>query len=176
MERVTRAEAARRIGVNKATISRWVKKHPALLDSAGLVSVEELTRHRDQVVNPALQTKTAAPQRSEPDRETVQREPTLNDHRSRTEMAKATRAELELADTLKMTLLREDVERSMAEAGETIRQKAGQLAFDKAEALARIDDVRAMERAITEMMDELLISVANALAAGVDDEGDADAA
>lgn len=171
MDRVTRADAARQIGVNKGTISRWIQKHPALLGDDGLVSVEELTRHRDQVVNPALQTKgTASADRQE------NQGPSLNDHRSRKERAVAYDAELDLADRLKLTLLREDVERSVAEAGEMIRQKASQISRDRAEKLARIDDVRAMEKALDDMMTDLFIAASKALEKSALTDGDANAA
>lgn len=169
MERVTRAEAARQLGHDRATVTRWVQKHPALLDSEGLVSVEELRRHRDATINPKLQTRFPAAPRdakgpdtaAEPGDEAPQ---TLNDHRSRTEAARAVEAELDLADRLGLTLKREDVENAVALAGETIRQRAGQLARDRAETLARIDDPRAMERALDDMLNELLTESAKALA------------
>ena len=57
MERVTQAEAARTLGMHKSTVTRWVQKHPALLDDAGLVSIDDLRRHRDETVNPKLITR-----------------------------------------------------------------------------------------------------------------------
>jgi len=178
MGRVTRAEAARQLGLDKSTITRWVKKHPALLDAHNRVSVAELERHRDTVVNPALQTrKVAAGDEPAPSR---RREtpagPSLNDQRARSAAAKATSDELDLADRLKMTLRREEVEAAVAEAGDLMRQKAAQLVRDRAEALAMIDDTRAMERALDEMMREFLASAARALASAAAETEGADAA
>ena len=86
----------------------------------------------------------------------------LNDHRSRTEAAKAQTAELDLADRLRMTLRRDDVERAAADAGETLKQVAAQIVRDRAERLSRIEDVREMERALDELVTELLSAGARA--------------
>lgn len=170
MERMTRAEAARRMGIDKATVTRWVKKHPALLGDDGLVSVGDLERHRAQMVNPALQTRAAQVKADPESRLAASPEPSgpsLNDHRARREQANATAAELDLADRLNQTLARADVEAAVAAAGDTIRQAAGQIARAKAEMVARLDDPRAVERALEEMMRELLATAAEALGAAI---------
>ncbi|MCU0909807.1 MAG: hypothetical protein MUE98_00240 [Rhodobacteraceae bacterium] len=170
MARITRAEAARQLGINKSTVTRWVAKHPALADERGLVLVDEIRAHRDAMINPKLQTRGptgaqeqdgAAPQRQE----TADKRPSINDHRSRTEAAKAIEAELDLAERLGLTVRRDDVERAVASAGETIRQKAAQIVRDRAERLARIDDPRAMERALDDLMRDLMSEAAAALSA-----------
>ncbi len=160
MERVTRAEAARVLDLDRATVTRWVQKNPALIDEAGLVSVDELRQHRDQVVNPKLQTRQGFQGESpspRPDRGS------LNDSRNRTETVKASLAELELAEKLGLTLRREDVEAAVAQASETLKQTAMALARDRAETMARIVDVREMERALEQMMRDLLAKGAQAL-------------
>lgn len=149
---VTRADAARELGVNRATITRWVQKHPALLGEENLVNVAQLRQHRDQVVNPKLQTRGAA-----------SAGPSLNDARSRSESAKAGSAELDLADRLRLTLRRDDVEAAVAAAGDALRAAAFQMAREKAEALAMISDVREMERALDDMMRELLLTASQQL-------------
>lgn len=160
MQRVTRAEAARELELDRATVTRWVQKNPALIDGNGLVSVDELRQHRDQIVNPKLQTRigsqgaAAAPG---PDRHS------LNDSRNRTETVKAHLAELELAEKLGLTLRRDDVEAAVAAASEVMKQTAMSLARDRAEQLARIGDVREMERALEQMMRDLLAKGAQAL-------------
>jgi hypothetical protein len=175
MERVTRAEAARQMNVNKSTISRWVEKHPALLNEDGLVSVTDLEEHRATMVNPALQTKTVLKTTSRKAKPNAIVH-SVNDHRARREEARATEAELDLAERLKLTLRRSDVEAAVAEAGDLLRQKAGQLVRDRAELMAKIDDVRAMERALDDLMRELLASAAGALAKSVAVEEDVSAA
>lgn len=166
MDRVTRAEAARALGLNKSTVTRWVKEHPALLDDSGQVSVGQLREHRNLTVNPKLQTRpptrTPAPddlpvQSKSPDG------PSLNDTRSRTETAKAHSAELDLAERLSLTLRREEVEAAVMAAGEVLKQTANQLARSKAEVLARITDVRQMERALQDLMRELLVKGSQAM-------------
>lgn len=151
-ERVSRAEAARQIGVDKATITRLVKGNPALLDDVGRVSVTEIANLRQAVINPKLQTRTG--------RQTKVAEEipahSLNGARGRSESVKAEMAEMDLAERLGRTLRREDVEATVAAAGNLLRQNAFAVARDKAEVLARIDDVREMERALEDLMREVL--------------------
>lgn len=179
MDRVTRAEAARRLGLDRATVTRWVQKNPALLDADECVSLEELERHRNEVINPKLQTRGsgfAAPR-------TVQRSDgspqiSLNDTRTRTESAKAESAELDLADRLRLTLRRDQVESAIVSAAEIIKQTAQALARDRAETLARITDQRHMELALAALMDDLMQKASQALtlAANADEVPDASAA
>jgi hypothetical protein len=174
-DRVTRAEAARVLGLDKSTITRWVQSHPALLDDAGRVSVDEMRRHRDTVINVKLQTRGAGDQASlvpsgRPAPRAPAAAPSINDHRSRTEAARAETAELDLAERLGRTLWREDVEKAVIDAAEVLQKLAGQLARDQAERLARIDDVRAMERALEDLMRALLTEGARALTEAADGE------
>lgn len=161
MERVTRAEAARELNLDRATITRWVQKNPALLDDEGRVSIEQLRQHRDEVINPKLQTRGTAPAGSGP--VAMSGRSSLNDTRERTEAAKANSAELDLADRLRLTLRRDEVEAAVASAGEILKQTAQALARDRAEALARITDPREMERALDELMREMLAKGSQAL-------------
>ena len=184
MGRTSRAQAARELGLDKATITRWCQKHPALLDENGLVSVEELREHRLTVVNPKLQTRVSS--QAAPAVETAaipatpdQAGPSLNDHRTRKERAQADDAELDLAERLGLTLRREDVERAIAEAGDVMRKTAAQMVRDRAERLSVIDDARAMERALEDMMRDLLAATSAALSeacSGGDRPEDRDAA
>lgn len=167
MERVTRAEAARVLDLDRATVTRWVQKNPALIDDAGLVSVDELRQHRDQVVNPKLQTRIGSADKasgaSGAGGGVRAAQGSLNESRNRTETVKASLAELELAEKLGLTLRRNDVETAVAAAGEVMKQTALALARDRAEALARIGDVREMERALEALMRDLLAKGAQAL-------------
>lgn len=191
MERVRRAEAARILGLDKATVTRWVQKNPALLDDRGLVSVAELQAHRDATINPKLQTRGVGAQGAAHGSEADDTQPAvpeprearesgagsqLNTHRTRHEAVRAQAAELDLAERLGLTLRRQDVEAAVASAAETIRQAAAQVAKDRAELLARIDDPRAMERALDELMRELLDKAAAALSAAAQDGTARDAA
>lgn len=163
MERVTQSEAARELGMHKSTITRWVQKHPALLDDAGLVSIEDLKRHRDETVNPKLITRGLQmglhSQPAKPRTGGIG----LNDVRSRTESAKAETAELDLAERLGMTLRRADVESAVAAAGQVMKQIAQRLVRERAEGLARITDVRQMETALDDLLREMLASGAQSL-------------
>ena len=151
-ERVSRAEAARQIGVDKATITRLVKANPALLDDAGQVSVSEIASLRQATVNPKLQTRTGKrPQMPEDIAPSG-----LNQSRGRAEAVKAEMAEMDLAERLGRTLRRDDVEAAVAAAGNLLRQNAFAVARDRAELLARIDDPREMERALEDLMREVL--------------------
>lgn len=178
MERVTRSEAARELGLDKATVTRWVQKNPALLDEGGLVNVDDLRAHRETVINPKLQTRgPAVPRaaaRTAPPADRVA--PSMNDHRARSEAAKAEVAELDLAERLGRTLRREDVEAAVVHAADILQQTAGQLARDRAEALTRVNDVRAMERALEDMMRDLLDAGAQALTKAADGDRIASAA
>lgn len=153
MDRVTRAEAARELSLNRATITRLVQRNPALLDDEGKVSIQELLELRDATVNPKLQTRTrdAAPAGS------------LNDTRARTENAKAETAELDLAERLGLTLRRDDVEAAVAAAGAELRQLAFQMVRDRAELFATVRDVREAEALLDQFVRDLLEKAANAL-------------
>lgn len=153
MDRVTRAEAARELALNRATITRLVQKNPALLDAEGKVSLKELIELRDATVNPKLQTRGAGAQPN-----------TLNDTRARTENAKAESAELDLAERLGLTLRRDEVEAAIAAAGAELRQIAFQLARDRAEKIATAKDVREAEAMLEQFVRDLLEKGANALA------------
>lgn len=175
MERMTRAEAARALGVDKSTMTRWVQNHPALLGEDGLVDLAQMRQHRDAVINPKLQTRginagggASAQTAAAPAVVTAPAAlPNLNLHRERSEYAKAVGQELDLAERLRLTLVRSDVEAQVAAAGELLRRTASGLAKDKAEQLARIEDPRQMERALDDMMRALLEQGANALIAAL---------
>lgn len=165
MERVTRAEAARALGVAKGTVWNWVKNHPALLGDDGLVDLGELRAHREQVANPALQTRLKSKAAAEPDAEPASRAggAVLNGHRARGEAAKAIHAELDLAERLKLTLVREDVEAQIASAGEVIKRKADEMAKDLSEKLARMDDPRVIEQTLRAGLRRMLDQASTAL-------------
>jgi hypothetical protein len=153
MDRVTRAEAARELALDRATITRLVQKHPALLDEQGLVNLDEVRSLRDATVNPKLQTRA---------RDAVQSN-TLNDTRARHESAKAESAELDLAERLGMTLRRDEVEAAVAAAGAELRQMAFQMVRDRAELFAVVKDVREAETLLDQFVRDLLEKGANAL-------------
>ncbi len=179
MERMTRAAAARELGIDKSTLTRWVQKHPALVGDDGLVDLAELREHRDAVANPKLQTRGGGAS-AQTGQIRGSGATAVNDHRARGEAAKAISAELDLADRLKLTLVRADVESQIAQAGEVLRRKAAEIAKERAEALARIENPRAMERALDEMMRRLLEQGASALILAMrpeaDSAGESDAA
>lgn len=172
MERMTRAAAARELGIDKSTLTRWVQKHPALVGDDGLVDLAELREHRDAVANPKLQTRGGGASAQTGQIKSGGGAAAVNDHRARGEAAKAISAELDLADRLKLTLVRADVESQIAQAGEVLRRKAAEIAKERAEALARIEDPRAMERALDEMMRRLLEQGASALILAMRPEAD----
>ncbi|GEM_PF-7006193 len=165
------------LNINRSTLTRWIEKHPALLGDDGLVDPAVLQEHRDSVANPKLQTRGNPVRLSEsPSERPAAGNQALNDHRARGEAAKAITAELDLADRLKMTLERSRVESEIAAAGEILKRKASEIAKDRAEPLARIDDPRAMERALEDLMHRLLEQGAKALILAmspVDSEDDA---
>lgn len=176
-ERVSRAEAARQIGVDKATITRLVKANPALLDDAGQVSVSEISALRQATVNPKLQTRTGKQSQGRADAASDMGDvPNLNSARNRAETVKAEIAEMNLAERLGQTLRRDDVENAVAAAGNLLRQNAFAMARDWAERLARIDDPREMERALEDLMREVLEKGVQALSLAATPTGTANAA
>lgn len=158
------AEAAREIGVNRSTISRWCAAHPALLDDDRRVSIEELQEHRRTVINPALQTRGGKQKPAPEPRASETAVSGMNADRARRERSRADREELELAELMGQTLRRDDVEAALQSAAEVIRQTGGQLAKDHAERLAALDDPRAVEVHLMEMFRELQARAAEALA------------
>ncbi|HMO72642.1 MAG TPA: hypothetical protein PKC84_13550 [Paracoccaceae bacterium] len=165
-ERVTRAEAARRLNIDRSTVTRLVKAHPALLDDAGHVCPDEIARQRDAVLNPALQTRLGpqAGRAGGAPAVAAATGPTLNDSRTRAETAKAEQAELDLAERLGLTLDRRQVEDCLASAGQMLGQRQEQDLRAHAERLARIDDTREMERALRALFDAQREAFAQALA------------
>lgn len=164
---MTQAAAARELGIHKSTVTRWVQTHPALVGDDGMVDLAELRSHRDAVVNPKLRTRNggaaAASGESGGGTASAPVAPNMNDHRTRGEYVKAVTAELDLAEKLKQTLRRDDVARAVASAGDVLKRTAASLAKDRAEQLARIDEPRAMERALDDLMREMLEKGATAL-------------
>jgi hypothetical protein len=65
---------------------------------------------------------------------------------------------------------------AVSAAGDVMRQAAGQLARDRAEALTRIIDVREMERALDDLMREVLTRGAQALTLAAAQPGSSQAA
>lgn len=169
MQRVKAIDAARELGVNKSTVSRWLKANPALLDHDGLVSVEEIRAHRSATIDPRLQTR--GPQ-SDGNVERIAAKspdvPTINDHKSRYERARADDAELDLAERLELTLRRRDVEAAVADASETLKQAAAQICRDEAERMVRIEDPREMERALDDLVRRVMAAGTSQLAASVE--------
>jgi hypothetical protein len=176
--RMTMAAAAAAMGVARSTVTRWCQKHPALLGDDGLVDLEQLRGHRDQVIDPRLQTRTSgeateaatAPARpaDAPRRHRAAPPPSsLNDHRARREAAAADEAELNLAERMGETISRRAVVDAVMEAGQYAQQAVGQIARDRAERIARIVTVREAERAIEDALHALLRVQAEALAAAV---------
>jgi parvulin-like peptidyl-prolyl isomerase len=151
MQRVTRAEAARQLGVNRSTVTRWCNGHPALVDENDLVSVDELRAHREAVIDPRLQTNGARPAPQQPAAGSAPPAVGINDHKARHELARAQSAELDLAERLGMTIERRKVAAAVAEAAEMVRQAVAQAARDQAERLAAIEDAREMEHALMDL-------------------------
>jgi hypothetical protein len=170
MQRVKPIDAARQMGVNKSTISRWLARNPALLDADGLVSVADLIAHRAAVIDPRLQTKGAAPALvaapAAPAASDIA--PTINDHKLRYERARADDAELDLAERLELTLRRRDVEAAVSEAAATLQQTAAQLCRDEAERITRIEDTREMERALNDLVRRIMLSGTAKLSAAIE--------
>lgn len=154
--RVSMAEAARLLGVNKSTIKRWCDKHPALKDAVGLVDVGEMREHRDQVANPLLQTRGPAAGEA-PSREAAPRGELMG-HRARSERAKAEEAELDLAARLSLTLERGRVEAALDDAGVVLRRTAAASIRAHAERMVRIRDVREMELVLERLVDEAILA------------------
>ncbi|MEC9434484.1 MAG: hypothetical protein VYD87_16390 [Pseudomonadota bacterium] len=166
-DRVTQAEAARQLGLNRSTVSRLVAANPALADEGGRVSVEEVRRLRAETSDPRLATKT--PDAARP-------ASTMNDHRARAERAKADVAELDLAERLGRTLDRRAVEIAVGDAAETLRQAGVQMARDCAEALSRVEDPREMERELVRFFEAALAAGVTGLLSELGDDAEADAA
>ncbi len=143
-ERVSRAEAARQVGVSPATITRLVQSHPELLDDEGRVSIAE--------VNEVRKVGRLAVERP----------------RVRSDNAKAEMAEMDLAKRQAKTLRRADVEAALAMSGDILRKTAFALTRDRVEALTRISDPREMERALEDLMRDFLQQGVQALTQAAD--------
>ena len=141
-DRVSRAEAARTLGVSPSTITRLVQANPELLDKTGEVSVAEIIelRRSGQL--------------------------TVRSARADMDRAKATMAEMDLAERLANTLRRDDVEAAFSTAVAVLKQTSADLVTSHADQLARIGDSREMERALEDLMREFLATAARAMCAG----------
>jgi hypothetical protein len=176
--RVTRAAAARALGLHKSTLSRLCRDAPWLLDADGLVDAVEVAAFRASTLNPKLQTRGPGPWDPQAFDHGDASLPLgqLNDARVRHESARASSAELALAERMGQTLDRAAVEAALAEAAELMRQRGAQLAADRAEGLAKIDNAREMEHALNELFRDAMLAMARDLEAALEDDTADDAA
>lgn len=94
--RVHQAEAARQLGVNRSSLSRYLKEYESLVDSDGKVDVDEIRAHRDANLRvPETSARPAAAKRSD-----------STATRTRHSESKARRAELEV-ERLELELAKE---------------------------------------------------------------------
>ena len=177
MTRMTARAAASRLGVHESTVSRWLQRHPALRGADGLVDLAELTKHRDALLNPALQRRpNAASVRA--DDGGAGRPVQLaaySDPRARRGRVQADTAELEMAERLGRTVARARVEMAAAEAVAAWEAAGREEARRRADRLATIGDVREMEAALAELFAATRARVRETLARAVQPaEGDDD--
>lgn len=171
MFRVTRSEAARRLGLHKSTMSRLCRDNPQLLDANGLVDVNDVLTYRQATLNPKLQTRGpdaggGSGRRTDPPLH-LRSVDDLNASRARAEHARASEAELKLAERLGQTLKRSEVEAAVLEVGSLMWQRSAQVAKDQAERLAGIVEARAMEMAVLSVFNELMGTIARDLQASL---------
>ena len=151
--------AARALGLNASTVSRYLKDHPDLnlgSERRPMVNLEELRRHREENINAARSGShagrllgedngvagangaDAANGRERPTRNQAEA-PSLATARAEREAALAERARLDLDEKLAGLLVRSEVEEAFEETLQVLRRQLSDLAPRLAERLATLD-------------------------------------
>lgn len=169
MQRITQSAAAKKLGVHKSTVSRWIKTHPSLLGDDRLVDFDQLQQHRDALVNPALQR----PAPSDADQLPLstasgKSTETFRDSKSRREAALADEAERRVADLLGQTMVRADVEAAAAEAYILANRLITEHVRTHADRLCSITEPREMERELRKAIEAVLQVASDGLTAAAD--------
>lgn len=170
-------EAARELGLNPSTVSRWVRQYPELnrgTDDEIDVDIEKLREHRAQNVNAAMSGNHAGLFQDEnenqdaspaagggEDRGSVT--PGLAAARTRVAEAQAHKAELDLAERLGEVVDLAGVEAAFRTAGVALRQAMESRARPLSEVLAGMTDARAIALRLDEEDRALLTRVMNEL-------------
>ncbi len=157
--------AARALGLNASTVSRYLKDHPDLnlgSERRPMVNLEELRRHREENINAARSGShagrllgedngvagangaDAANGRERPTRNQAEA-PSLATARAEREAALAERARIDLDEKLAGLLVRSEVEEAAREVVWVLRRELLELAPRLAEELAAMDNQRAIE-------------------------------
>lgn len=195
-DRVAPAEAARRLGVNRSTLSRYFRRYPELVGSDGLVSIAEVRQHRADNVNGVKSANYRgggeiageAPEPAVEDTEALAEAPdaeagapaasgragvTYADAKRRREEAAAHKAELDLAERLGQLTPKDEIEGRAADLAQQVRERAGQVVREVAEraAVEHGLEVRVVRTALEQAQSEIFASIADDLAALVQREG-----
>lgn len=187
-EIVPAAEAARRLGVNRSSIKRYLDKYPELVSSTDgrtkYVDPDRLAAHREENINPAIQHNHAGepgireepPPTSPPSAplpedaldetlagEDGQQPTTQSEAYRRYNLARARRQELEYEKEIGNVVPREEVERAVRQASQLLREQAATSARKLADKLASLDAPSDVRAAIQARDQELLEAFADGL-------------
>ena len=148
--------AARALGLNASTVSRYLKDHPELNHGTATrpkIDVAELRRHREENINAARSGShagrllgedngaDAANGRERPTRNQAEA-PSLATAKAEREAALAERARLDLDEKLAGLLVRAEVEQASEEAIQVLQRQLSDLAPRLAGKLATLDDAK----------------------------------
>lgn len=186
---VPAAEAARRLGVNRSSIKRYLDRYPELVSSTDgrtkYVDPDRVAAHREENINPAIQHNHAgepgireepAPPSRPPDAalpedaldetlagEDGQQPTTQSEAYRRYNLARARRQELEYEKEIGNVVPREEVERAVRQASQLLREQAATSARKLADKLASLDAPSDVRAAIQARDQELLKAFADGL-------------
>lgn len=176
-------DAADVIGVSHSTVSRYLKRYPDLnRGTAGrpLVDVDEYRLHRGENIHvpasgdaptpavPAVPADPASASAADADADV----PSYNKEKARREKANATTAELNLAERLGKVVPRDEVEATIFEAGQALRDAMERRSHELSERLAVMNDPAAIAALLEQEDRKLLKEFLENLQAAVADESD----
>ena len=171
--------AARALGLNASTVSRYLKDHPDLnlgSETRPKVDVEELRRHRANNTNPAHRGSyagrlvgegngfDAAPGSAQPIPDHTGAPPAYAASKAARESALADRARVDLDEKLGALLSRDEVEEACEEVGRLFQRELLDLAPRLAEEMLNKDDLEEIQRRLEFHFRALLEKCATELA------------
>lgn len=167
--------AAKAAGLNPSTVTRYLRKHPELNRGTAAepkVVPAELIAHRANYVNAAMSNNHAGRLQDEPapaadERRSPpgegKRRVTYADARAVTEAAKATTAQLDLAERLGQTVALDRVDAALYEAGQALQQLLDARRLQLSDELAALADPAAIEEKLEAADRDVMTKVSDAL-------------
>ncbi len=162
--------AARAVGLNASTISRYIKDHPDLnlgSEAHPKVDVVALRRHREENINPARRGSRAGRLLGEDEGQDDKKGavPTYAASRAAREMVLAQRARVDLDEKRGLLVPRAEVEDAVFETGMLLQRDLLELGAQLAERLSTMDEPREIASLLETEHRRVLATLATSLRA-----------